>query len=262
MTDDVRIEHLSFSYGKTPLFRDFSLVLGKENPLAILGPSGCGKTTLLRLIAGLLQPDSGEIRFSAQQNTGASGCSIVFQEPRLFPWLPALENVALPLKQRIGSDAAKERAERFLHLVGLEKRLTAYPAELSGGEKQRVSIARAFAFPASLILMDEPFQSLDIPRRIEMMDLCLSLLNENQGAPPLLIAVTHDPGEAVYLGRRIIALGQMPGQSQACSIVFDETPGLEANERSYGSAKRAALEKGLIEALSGPLDKSDRGTIH
>ncbi|MDR3276306.1 MAG: ABC transporter ATP-binding protein [Treponema sp.] len=245
------IEKLSFGYTGTLVFRDFSLSLGAENPVVILGPSGCGKTTLLRLCAGLLKPDAGTVKILNKPRASAElpAVSVVFQEPRLFPWFTALENAALPARRPLGR-AAEDRARRFLELLGIAGKAGAYPAELSGGEKQRVAIARAFACPAPLILMDEPFQSLDIPRRIELMDLCLALLQGSgageDGTAPLLVAVTHDPGEAVYLGRRVIVLGKVPGD-----ILFDETLGLSRDERAYGSVTRACLEARLIRALRG-----------
>jgi NitT/TauT family transport system ATP-binding protein len=254
----ISLKNLSFGYPGTALFKDLSLELGKENPLVLLGPSGCGKTTLLRLMAGLLTPRNGEIciRREASNEPGKSGefnkpggiplenqVSFVFQEHRLLPWCTVLENVMLPIRKALGRERAEERARYFLDLVSLGERAASYPGELSGGQRQRVSIARAFAYPAPALFMDEPFQSLDIPLRIELLDVSLALLEKEQR---LFIAVTHDPREAVYLGRRIIVLGKAPG-----GIVFDEKVNRTAGERKYGGTENSVLEERILGALGG-----------
>jgi NitT/TauT family transport system ATP-binding protein len=240
------VRDLSFSFGDSPLFENFSADLGAENPVAILGPSGCGKTTLLRLLAGLLKPTpSGGAPAGQGRGVFPEGCeaSFVFQESRLLPHLTVLENAALPIKRKAGKAAAEERAMRFLRLASLEDKAAAYPSELSGGQKQRASIARAFAYPAPIVFMDEPFQSLDIPLRLELMDMCASILEQE---PRLAIAVTHDPREAVYLGKRIIILGKPPA-----GIIFDETVSLSREERAYGTEAHARLEARLLAVLGG-----------
>jgi NitT/TauT family transport system ATP-binding protein len=235
-TDTVlSLRNLSFGFNGELLFSDLSLELGRENPVVFLGPSGCGKTTLLRLMAGLLRPVSGTIACGG----GETRCAFVFQEPRLLPWLSVLENVILPVKG-MGREG-ETRARHFLDLLSLGEKAGAYPGELSGGQRQRVSLARAFSYPAAVLLMDEPFQSLDLPLRIELMDTTLTLLNEERR---LLAAVTHDPREAVYLGERIILLGPPPS-----GIVLDEPVRLSRKDRAYGSAAGFPLERKLIEAL-------------
>ena len=237
----VVIRDVDFAFGgDRPVFSKLSLELGCESPVLILGPSGCGKTTLLRLIAGLLRPGAGEI--TIQGNTAPTpAVSMVFQEPRLLPWKTVLENVSLPLTERLGKPAAGEQARRFLRLVSLEDRAAALPGELSGGQRQRVNLARAFAFPSEVLLMDEPFQSLDIPLRIALMDLTLSLLGE---FPRLAVMVSHDPREAVYLGKRILVLGD-----NQRGVIHDETLNLERRERGYGSAAQGKLEQRLLGLL-------------
>ncbi|MDR1444902.1 MAG: ATP-binding cassette domain-containing protein, partial [Treponema sp.] len=233
----VSIRGLNFSYGDNRIFEDFNLELGKENPAVILGPSGCGKTTLLFLIARLLKPAGGEIAIDGGAADGHVPAVLVFQEPRLLPWMTALENVSLPLRRFFGKKPALERARYFLELAGLGDKIHNLPRELSGGQRQRVSLARAFAVPGPVILLDEPFQSLDIPLKITMMDLVMTLLNREQGRQ--VIAVTHDPREAVYLGRRILALGKpgpaVPSAFPPAAVVFDEILPSEFHDRSYGS---------------------------
>ncbi|MDR1430192.1 MAG: ABC transporter ATP-binding protein [Spirochaetaceae bacterium] len=232
------IKNLSFAYGASPVFSGFSLAAAVSGPLAILGPSGCGKTTLLKLIGGLLEAGEGTIQLDA--GTPAGNVSFVFQEPRLLPWCTVLENIALPLR-RVFKKSAGERAAAFLEAVKLAGREHAYPSELSGGERQRAALARAFAYPAPLVLMDEPFQSVDIPLRIELMTLTRKLLKD-EGRDVIL--VTHDPREALCLGERIIVLGGKP-----CRVVLDQETGGETG--SYVPENAAALEqeRRLVSAL-------------
>jgi len=237
----ISIRDLSFGFDDKLLFDRLNLDLeGMERPLVILGPSGSGKTTLLKLLAGLLKPQAGEINFS--QESDAARTAFVFQESRLLPWLNVLDNISLPLEKHFGRAEAQKRARCFLSLVSLAEKEEAWPDELSGGQAQRVSMARAFAWPAPALFMDEPFQSLDIPLRINLMDLTLTLLEKEK--PRLLIAVTHDPREAIYLGGRIIILGKSGG-----GIVFDKNVELSASDRSYGSAAAGELEREMIGVL-------------
>ena len=254
----ISLRNLSFAYAEKAIFKRLNAgFTGGEagQPLAILGPSGSGKTTLLKLLGGLLKPQEGEIIFHGETAeeavnvredkitlSGQPKSAFMFQEPRLLPWLTVLENVSLPLEKEMGREEAQKRARRFLSLVSLEDKTGTYPKELSGGEAQRVSMARAFAWPAPMLLMDEPFQSLDLPLRMNLMDLTLSLLEKEKH---FLVAVTHDPREAVYLGGRIIILGRA-GEG----IVFDRNVDLNTNERVYGSVAGAELEREMILALS------------
>jgi NitT/TauT family transport system ATP-binding protein len=282
----ISIRRLDFAYGGNRIFDKFDLDLGKENPVVILGPSGCGKTTLLFLIAGLLRPCGGEILIdgggAAGRGSGAGGgvptraapgpsAAMVFQEPRLLPWLSVLENTALPIEGPLGKKPARERARYFLELAGLGDRVQSLPAELSGGQRQRVNLARAFAFPSPVILLDEPFQSQDIPLKLQLMDLVMTLLsvdtaaNTGRGEGRLVVAVTHEPREAACLGRRIIVLGRpgpakLPGpispgpadsgkEGPRTVPVFDEILSLGPEDRSYLSPAQLAVERRLLGAL-------------
>jgi NitT/TauT family transport system ATP-binding protein len=232
------IRDLTFGYPGLPLFRDFSLKMGDENPLVILGPSGCGKTTLLRRIASL-HP------FSAPVQPAFPPFSFVFQEPRLLPWRSVEDNVAIPLVAPLGKEGAYERARTYLSLVGLKGRERSYPSGLSGGQRQRVSIARAFAFPSQGVLLDEPFQSLDLPLRIQLMDLVLNLLKRDHRSA---VMVTHDPREAIYMAQRIVVLSSPPVR-----ILMDEEVSFEQAERAYSSKTAAELEARLFAALSSSI---------
>jgi NitT/TauT family transport system ATP-binding protein len=190
-------------------------------------------------MAGLLKPsDPG----SVIERSGE--VSFIFQESRLLPWHTVLENVTLPIERSMGKAAARDRAMQFLRRVSLEDRAGAYPGELSGGQAQRVSFARAFAYPAPIILMDEPFQALDLPLRLRLMERTLSLLEEEKR---LAVVVTHDPREAIFLGRRILVLGN-EGR-----LVYDAEVELSPRDRSYGSPAQARLEKRLLDVLSSGL---------
>jgi NitT/TauT family transport system ATP-binding protein len=241
----ISIRNLSFSYDASPVFDKLNADVDCGNlPLVILGSSGSGKTTLLKLLGGLLKPKEGEIIFSGgltKETEAAPKTAFIFQEPRLLPWMTVLENISLPLEKHFGREEAEARAKHFLSLVSLKEKENSYPKELSGGQAHRVSMARAFAWPSMALFMDEPFQSLDIPLRISLMDLTLSLLNREKR---LLVMVTHDPREAVYMGGKIIVLGP-PGKG----IIFDKDTGLGFDERAYGSVKAGELEQELISAL-------------
>jgi NitT/TauT family transport system ATP-binding protein len=256
----ISIQRLEFGYGDNRIFGGLDLELGKENPVVILGPSGCGKTTLLFLIAGLKKPSGGSvvIRDDRPDPVPAapppSPAALVFQEPRLLPWMTALDNTALPLLRPLGKREGRERARYFLELAGLGDKAGSLPLELSGGQRQRVNLARAFAFPSPVVLLDEPFQSLDIPLKIAMMDLVMTMLDREQGR--LVVAVTHDPREAVYLGRRIIVLGGSgggmgDGAAPGTVPVFDEVLTPDPAGPSYGSPAAAAVEQRLLAALGG-----------
>lgn len=238
----IGIENLDFGFGDRSIFKNFSLDLDDVDPVVILGPSGCGKTTLLRLVAGLLRPEAGRILI---ENAPASGgaASFVFQEARLLPYLNALQNVMLPIVKPLGRAAAEERARFFLWESAIDRHAGSYPDQLSGGERQRVSIARAWAYPAPIILMDEPFQSLDIPLRIQLMD---SVRKLKRAEDRFVIAVTHDPREAVYLGRRIIVLGR--GADGSAVILLDEKFEAE-NPRAFVSEAALLLEQKLCAGL-------------
>jgi NitT/TauT family transport system ATP-binding protein len=191
-------------------------------------------------MAGLLKP-SGADPDRVIERSG--DVSFVFQESRLLPWQTVLENVSLPLERSMGKRAARDRAWEFLCRVSLEDKARAYPSELSGGQAQRASFARAFAYPAPLILMDEPFQALDLPLRIRLMETARSLLEQEKR---LAVVVTHDPREAIFLGRRILILGK-----GGRGIVHETAVDLSPSDRSYGSPAQARLEARLLAILYG-----------
>jgi NitT/TauT family transport system ATP-binding protein len=194
--------------GNLMALKGMSLEVRKGDFISLLGPSGCGKSTALRLIAGLSHPTSGRLLWSGTQSAGDIG--VVFQEPTLMPWATVAQNVWLPLKLRGKSFASvKQDVVEALTLVGLEKFLDAYPRELSGGMKMRVSIARALVTHPRLILMDEPFAALDEITRHKLNDDLLQL-RAKIGAT--IIFVTHSVFESVFLSNRIVVMAARPGR--------------------------------------------------
>lgn len=177
--------------------------------LSLLGPSGCGKSTALRLIADLITPDSGEIVWTAARPQ----MGFVFQEPTLMPWADARTNARLPLDlKKVPRAEADARAEAALARMGLKDFARAYPRELSGGMKMRVSIARALAAAPSLLLMDEPFAALDEPTREALNDDLKRLAHEDRIT---VIFVTHSVMEASYLSDRVLVMSPRPGRVKA-----------------------------------------------
>jgi NitT/TauT family transport system ATP-binding protein len=205
----VKIEGLSFSYKKAfPLFLNYSWNIARGERWSVIGPSGCGKTTLLYLLAGLRSPASGKIFADGDASGRKISTGLILQDYGLLPWATAQENIALGLKiQGIAKKLAAQIARQWLVDLGLDSEARHFPAELSGGQRQRVAIARTLALQPPLILMDEPFASLDTLTREELLDLVLKLWKEQQST---FIMVTHNIEEAVYWGNRILVMGSPP----------------------------------------------------
>lgn len=185
--------------------------------VCIVGPSGAGKTTLLRCMAGLQIPTSGDVYFEGAKVTQPPArMAVVFQDygRSLFPWMTVSQNVAFPLSsaQKCSRDQRTQVVADALASVGLEKFGNAYPWQLSGGMQQRVAIARALAFGSDLLLMDEPFASLDAQTRAELEDLTLRI-NADQGVT--VVFITHDIDEAVYLSDKVVVLSTTPSRVDA-----------------------------------------------
>ena len=204
------VSHLAKSFGRLAVLKDVSLSVGAGEFVCVLGPSGCGKTTLLRCIAGLIPCDGGAVAVDGQpvrqRGLAEAGIGLVFQEPRLLPWRTAAENVRLPAELR-GAKHNDEAVQSALKLVGLADFASAYPHELSGGMRQRVSLARALATHPRILLMDEPLTGLDVRTREELQDEISRIWAE---VGMSLLWVTHDPEEAAYLADRIIVLSTRP----------------------------------------------------
>jgi len=208
-----RCQTLSKTYdtrnGHVAALDDVTFSVAEQEFLCLVGPSGCGKTTLLRLIAGLLSPTSGHITFDAEAADGRPNCALVFQEHGLFPWMRVLENAAFGLEmQGVGREERLARAQAFIDKVGLAEFGHSYPHELSVGMRQRVAIARAFVADPQILLMDEPFGSLDAQTRLVLQVELLRVWKDHRKT---VLYVTHDIDEAVLLGDRVLIMSGRPG---------------------------------------------------
>ncbi|MEV6019312.1 MULTISPECIES: ABC transporter ATP-binding protein [unclassified Streptomyces] len=191
--------------------RDLTFTVDPGELVCLVGPSGCGKTTLLKCMAGLLAPTSGEVLIAGRRVSGPPpGMAFVFQEygRSLFPWMRVGRNVELPLRQKgLGKERRRALVTDALESVGLADAAGAYPWQLSGGMQQRVAIARALAYEPEVLLMDEPFAAVDAQTRADLEDLVRRLWRE-RGIT--VVFVTHDIDEAVYLGERVLVLSASP----------------------------------------------------
>ena len=237
---------LSISFEGLRVFEDLEMVFPPKEVTAVLGPSGCGKTTLLNLISGVLEPDAGDVMLEQTEdgeveNGGRIG--YLFQEPRLLPWKTVRRNVEIVLEGIYGKSRRGKTAEEFLDSVGLGDFLDYYPYQLSGGMRQRVAIARAFAFPADIMLLDEPFQALDLRLKIGLSTLFLRLWGRD---PRTTVFVTHDIQEALILGDRIVVLSDRP----AGPIGEFDNP-VQAGSRDLSEERLGELERRLYTLLAG-----------
>jgi len=200
--------------GEVTVLEDISFQAREGEFITMCGPSGAGKSTLLRLVNGLLQPSSGEIFYQNKIQKGMNKeTSMVFQNFGLLPWLTVAQNVELGLEPRIREIQARhDKVHHYISKVGLEGYEEAYPRELSGGMKQRVGLARALAVEPSLLLMDEPFSSLDVLTSINLRNELLDIWSDRDNMVNTMIMVTHNIEEAIELSDRIIVLSNRPGR--------------------------------------------------
>ena len=251
----IELDSISYAYGHAqPVFRDFSWRAARGEAWAVLGPSGCGKTTLLYLLAGLLFPTAGSVLVDGlslgrpRPQTG-----LILQDYGLLPWATVRQNIELGLRVRhfYGPDGRHAPSESpapveidpWLERLGLADIQGKYPGKISGGQRQRTAVARTLALNPDLLLMDEPFSSLDAPTRESLQDLMLELWSEHNLT---LVIVTHAIEEAAILGQKILVLGQPPS---SLPLVID-------NPASGGQGFRESVEylalcrqlRGLMEA--------------
>jgi NitT/TauT family transport system ATP-binding protein len=223
----LEIKHLGKTYGsgakETHAVGDVSFTVDDGEFVCVVGPSGCGKTTLLKCVAGLLRPSRGEVLLRGQRVTGPpEELALVFQEysRSLMPWASVRNNVLLPLRHKKLARPERGRlVEESLESVGLTRFIDHYPWQLSGGMQQRVAIARALAYQPSILLMDEPFASVDAQTRGDLEDLILEVRDE-YGIT--ILFVTHDIDESVYLADRVVVLTHSP--TEVKEIVPVELP--------------------------------------
>jgi NitT/TauT family transport system ATP-binding protein len=188
------------------------LTISSGEFLCVVGPSGCGKTTLLNILADLEQPSSGSVTFNLLPS-GSLDKAMVFQEQGVFPWMTVLDNAAFGLRARHVSREARERIARaMLDQVGLAGFESAYPYQLSGGMRQRVNLARAFASDPQMLLMDEPFANLDEQTKLILQDELLRIWEQSRKT---VVFITHSVDEAIRLGDRIVVMSARPGSIKA-----------------------------------------------
>jgi NitT/TauT family transport system ATP-binding protein len=244
----LEVTHLRHAYGGTAAVDDLTFRVGAGRLVCITGPSGCGKSTLLRAVAGLVEPTAGEVRLHGDPVRDVPGeLSFVFQDHgrSLFPWLSVRRNVELPLRWRpVGRAERAARAAEALAQVGLAGVDDRYPWQLSGGMQQRVAIARALVVRPVLLLMDEPFASVDAQTRFELEDL-LRRVQRAHGTTVLL--VTHDIDESVYLGDRVLVLSRSPAHLVADLAV--DLPAERDQITTRGSAEFVALRGEVARLL-------------
>jgi NitT/TauT family transport system ATP-binding protein len=219
----IRLRNLTKSFsgahGVTTALDNVSLDIPHGAFFMIVGPSGCGKTTLLRILAGLEEPTSGSVEIS-EPTPGKPGNSMVFQGDSLFPWMTVYDNAAygLTLRKRPRAEIA-DVVGHYLNRIGLTKFAQAYPHQLSGGMRQRVSIARAFANDPDILLMDEPFSALDEQNKLLLQDELLRIWEETRKT---VVFITHSVDEAVTLGDQIMIMSAQPGRiKQMVDVPFE-----------------------------------------
>ena len=239
---------ISKAYGEDGILADVSLKLHKGEVVAILGASGSGKSTLLKIISGLVMPDKGSVYIDGADCTGKTGMtSFMLQDSLLFPWKTVLENIILPL---IISGMKRERAEakarEYLEQFGLSGCEKLYPAQISGGMARRVSLLRAYMFSSGILLLDEPFSSLDSITRIAIYEWFRQIVDELSISTLL---ITHDVSEAVYLADRVHVI---KGRPASLSFTLDIDIEKQSYPQSLTSSSFLHSVSTLQEALTNP----------
>lgn len=251
MEERLRIRALRKSYEhpnggeRCLVLDDVSLTVGKGELISLVGPSGCGKSTLLRIIAGFETAEAGMVEFCSKPVSRPSPeRGVVFQSPVLFPWLNVRDNIAYGLKlRRLSDETIEHLCQHYMRLTGLSDKGEFYPAQLSGGMQQRVALARVLVLEPKMLLLDEPFASLDAPTRMKMQQLLLDV-STKIGLTSLM--VTHDIEEALLLSDRVYVLSGSP----ACIIRELTVPfARPRNLDLVGDSDFASLKREILHAL-------------
>lgn len=231
----LNLENISFSYDNLEILNNFNESISKNKTTVILGPSGCGKTTLLNLISGSITPKSGEITCKTDPTI-----SYIYQEPRLMPWKTVEQNIIFVL-DKLNPKERELRCNHYLQELEMTDFKNYYPHQLSGGMKQRCSIARAFAYPSDLMLLDEPFKGLDISLKYNLIKLFNRINNRDNRTS---IFVTHDIQEAILIGDEILVLSRSP-----VKIINKYINKVPPAQRIPGEKNLLGLEKSLYSDL-------------
>jgi NitT/TauT family transport system ATP-binding protein len=232
----LEINSLYKDFNEISLFRDFSIDFQEGTITCILGPSGCGKTTLLNIIGNIIMPDRGSLTGFDEKIM-----SYIFQDHRLLPWKTVKGNIEFVLSKDLPAEEREKLINHFIRLVELEGFADYYPSKLSGGMRQRVSIARAFASPSDIILMDEPLKGLDIKLKLNLIQTFSRIWEADKRT---VIFVTHDVDESLLLSNEIVVFSKAPVQ-----IVSRHTVEIPATNRSLDSDYLKKLKHRLLNAL-------------
>ena len=231
---ELQIKELYKSYGSLEVISGLNMHFSSDRIHCFFGPSGCGKTTFLNILTGLIQPSKGEI-----QGFNNRTFSYIFQEDRLLPWCTVEENLLFVLESRYKKSEAMARVDQYLSLVDLEKFRKSYPEELSGGMRQRVTIARAFAYGGEIFAMDEPFKGLHLELKKTLMDYIIDYWRDKK---PFFIFITHDLEEALYLADDIYVFEGSPLTLKK-QITIDIPHGQRENQKEQMTQYKELLMK-------------------
>ncbi len=251
----ITMDRVQKRFGNSVLaVQDMTLSVQPGDFVSFLGPSGCGKSTALKMIAGLLPVTAGTITIAPPERRSEQDLAFVFQEPTLMPWATVFDNVWLPLRLAgVTRSAAAGRVQGALREVGLSRFEDAYPRQLSGGMKMRVSIARAMVTRPRILLMDEPFAALDEMTRMKLNDDVVRLSAEHGLT---VVFVTHSVYESVYLSNRVVVMAARPGRVAADLTVAAPWP----RDRDFRNTATFAEEtRSVSETLRGMLDAESSG---
>ena len=255
---EIRGVHKEFAKGERRVvaLQDIDLTVAEREFVAILGPSGCGKSTLLNMVAGFDLPTRGSVKVAGETIIApAPSRGVVFQEPALFPWLTVMDNVVFGPKT-VGQRAAdyRARAAQIIEAVGLSGFEASYPAELSGGMRQRVGIARVLIMEPKVLLMDEPFGSLDAQTRTLMQELLLALWERHHQT---VLFITHDIEEAVLLADRVCVMTARPGRiKKSIEVRMPRPRSIElTTSPEFNALRREVLELIRQESLRAAMER-------
>jgi NitT/TauT family transport system ATP-binding protein len=249
----ISFDHVQLRFGGETIFSDVSFSIKRGEFVCLLGPSGCGKSTSLRLMGDLIKSDGGTIKVEGKDPSQSwQHLAFVFQSPRLLPWRTALENVMLGMELRgIDKSQWRERATQQLELVGLSRDGNKYPRMMSGGEKQRVSLARALAVNPDIVVMDEPFSALDPNTRERMRAEIIDIWRKTGKT---IVFVTHDVDEALMLADRILLFSNKPTRVLSAIDVVEPRP------RNLRNNERLAQQSSELMKLFGSLEHREELT--